>query len=96
MAACACLIDMLQDKEMLDRPLTTRPLFWVAVGMLGSCSFFMVILSLEQLFVKTVFRYDFYMPFSYVANTFMYGGFIACFRTLRGEDRRKNPVTSAA
>jgi len=82
-ASCVCLIDMLQDKEMLDRPLTTRPLFWVAIGMLGSCSFFMVILSLEQLFVKTIFRYDLYMPFSYVANTCMYGGFIAAFITLK-------------
>jgi hypothetical protein len=36
------------------------------------------------------------MACSITANTFMYGGFIACFITLRREDRRKNPVTSAA
>jgi hypothetical protein len=82
-ASCACLIDMLQDKEMLERPLTARPLFWVAVGMLGSCSFFAVILSLEQLFVRTKFSLDIYMPFSYIANTCMYGGFIAAFITLK-------------
>jgi len=90
-ASCACLIDMLQDKDMLDRPLTARPLFWVAIGMLGSCSFFAVILSLEQLFVRTSFSFDMYMPFSYVANTCMYGGFIAAFITLK-----KQPYAPAA
>jgi hypothetical protein len=96
-ASCASLADMLQDKDNEDR-LSGRPMFWMAIAILCSCTLFAVIFSTRGLLMssKFPFGYYFYMPFSYAANTCMYGGFIACFITLRRQDRQKNPVTSGA
>ena len=55
----------------------------------SSCCIFTFIISMKQLLIKAGFSDSIYMPFSYAANTFMYGGFIACFVTLRREVKRK-------
>ena len=82
-ASCASLIDMLQDKNDEDR-LSARPMFWIAIGILCSCTLFAVIFSTQKLLINTFpLGYYFYMPFSYAANTCMYGGFIAAFITLK-------------
>jgi hypothetical protein len=87
---------MFQDKDTSNKPLSARPVFWMAIGMLSASSLFTVIISMIQALAKTKFIWALFIPFSYAANTCMYGGFIAAFTTLRREDRRKNPVTSAA
>jgi hypothetical protein len=93
LAACAILVDMLQDVS--DRLLFTRPMFWMAVGILSYCCIFTVIASVEGLGVRGGIGFEYFMIFSVAANTFMYGGIIACFVMLRREDRTlaKIPVT---
>jgi|GEM_PF-959146 len=83
-ASCASLADMMQDKDNEDR-LSVRPMFWMAIAILCSCTLFAVIFSTRGLLINAQFPfgYYFYMPFSYAANTCMYGGFIACFITLK-------------
>jgi hypothetical protein len=82
-AACTALVDIL--KKMYDRPMYKEPMFWLATGMLFYCSLFIVVFSLGQFFNRL--SYPVYLPFACSANTFMYGGFIACFIALRREDR---------
>ncbi|HVW60894.1 MAG TPA: hypothetical protein VHC48_12680 [Puia sp.] len=83
-AACTVLIDILTDVS--DKPMHSKPMFWLAAGMLFYCSIFIVIYSLGR-FIRILY-YPYYIPFSIAANTFMYGGFIACFVTLRRMDRK--------
>jgi hypothetical protein len=90
-ASCVSLADILQDKDSLNRPLSARPGFWVAIGMLSSGSLFTIMVSIIQLLIKTKILWEFYMPFSYAANTCMYGGFIAAFITIK-----KQPHAPAA
>lgn len=79
MAAGAVLIDILADVS--DVPMQSKPIFWLATGMLFYCSLYIVVFSLGQLL--NTLPHDDFMPFGCLANTFMYGGFIACFVTLR-------------
>jgi hypothetical protein len=92
--SCVALTDVLLGTS--DRPLSVQPDFWLATGMLFYCCIFIAghILMVYAAAGMTVNRlYNFFII---GANIFMYGGFIACFKALRREDRRKNPVTSAA
>ena len=91
---CAALIDLLGSTS--DKPLSAQPAFWLNAGMLFYCSIFMLHYIAAIFFRSQGLIGWFFLACSTIGNTFMYGGFIACFRTLRGEDRRKNPVTSAA
>ena len=84
LAAGAVLIDILTDVS--DVPMHSRPMFWLAAGMLFYCSLYIVIFSLGQLL--NTLPHDDFMPFGCLANTFMYGGFIACFVTMRRLDRK--------
>lgn len=90
-AACAALIDILKDVS--ERPMYGMPKFWLATGLLFFCSFYIVIFSIGQLLNALSYIC---MPLMVATNTFMYAGYIACFKALRKEDRQKNPVTSAA
>jgi hypothetical protein len=92
---CAALIDILGEKTS-DKSLSAQPVFWLDVGMLFFCSIFMLIYIIGM-FSKIPGSFGwFILACSTVANTFMYGGFIATFKTLRRQDRQKNPVPSAA
>lgn len=84
-AAGSVLIDILNDVS--DTPMYGKPMFWLATGMLFFCSLYIVVFSLGLL-VNTLPRIVFLL-FGCLANTFMYGGFIACFVALRRLDRRK-------
>jgi len=91
---CAALIDVLGSTS--DNPLSVQPAFWLNAGMLFYCSIF----TLDYI-AAIFFKYPstmgwFFLACSIIANTFMYGGFIATFKTLRRQDRQKNPVPSAA
>jgi len=81
---CAVLIDILQN--MSDKLLSEQPAFWLNTGIL----FYVCIFTLDHILgiysAESASRY--FVFFSLAANTFMYGGFIACFRTLRRQDRK--------
>jgi len=78
-ATCAALVDILQGTS--DRQLSAQPGLWLATGMLFYSSLFLVLHIWGFFFTNEANKY-FYI-FSFVANTFMYGGFIAAFITLR-------------
>jgi hypothetical protein len=82
-AACAALVNILKDES--DKPMRGKPMFWFAIGMLFYCSLFIVIYSAGKFF-NTLLSYPYYLPSSTLANTFEYGGFIACFIALRRLD----------
>jgi hypothetical protein len=82
-AACAVLIDILKDVS--DKPMYSRPTFWLATGMLCFSSLYIVVFSLGQLL--NLLPYTVLLAFTTFDNTFMYGGFIACFIALRREGR---------
>lgn len=95
-ATCVALADILGNVS--DRTLSSQPAFWLAAGMLFYSSIFAIVHIVELYFDATIVTF-FYAAFSTVANTCMYGGFIACFITLRRADRQKSPdntLTSAA
>jgi hypothetical protein len=77
-AVCAVLADTLRDES--DKPVSGKPIFWLAIGMLFYCSLFIVAFSVGKFLDKL--NYPYFIPFSYAANTFMYGGYIACFIAL--------------
>ncbi|MDO6430165.1 hypothetical protein Q4E93_06190 [Flavitalea sp. BT771] len=89
----AALADVLLNNS--DKSLSARPDFWLASGMLFYSSIFVLhyIPQLSSQHPEGIPRY--FLVCSSVANTFMDGGFIACFKALRREDGQKNPVTSA-
>ena len=91
--SCVALIDVLLGTS--DRPLSAQPDFWLATGMLFYCCIF-IAGHILKVYTTGIAAGRFYSFFIIVANIFMYGGFIACFKALRREDGRKNPVTSAA
>jgi len=91
--SCAALADVLLGTS--DRPLSAQPDFWLATGMLFYCCIF-IAGHILRVYDTGIAARRFYTFFIIVANIFMYGGFIACFRTLRRQDRQKNPVPSAA
>jgi len=78
-ATCAALVDILQGTS--DRQLSAQPGLWLATGMLFYSSLFLVLHIWGFFFTNEANKY-FYI-FSFAANTFMYGGFIAAFITLR-------------
>jgi len=78
-ASCAVLIDILKDVS--DKPMHSNPKFWLATGMLFFCSLYIVVFSLGKFL--NLLPYTKILPFGSLANTFMYGGFIACFIALR-------------
>jgi hypothetical protein len=84
-AACAVLIDILKDVS--DEPMHGKPIFWLATGMLFFCSLFMVVYSMGRL-INTLPR-SAYVPLGCFANTFMYGGIIACFIVLGRRGRQQ-------
>jgi hypothetical protein len=77
-----------------DISLTGRPPFWISLGMLFFCSIFLVIEVMIMHATRISMKY-FYMLWPYfvvysgVANTFMYGGFIGCFICLRRQARAR-------
>jgi len=83
---CAALIDILVSTS--DKPLSAQPAFWLGAGMLFYCSIFILIYITKIFFKPSGPIYWFFMVCSIIANTFMYGGFIACFITLRRQDRK--------
>jgi len=92
LAACAVLFDLLQD--MSGASLFSSPRFWLAAGTLGSsCMFALMIASRKSMDGDP--REGFYeIPFSCVANTFLYGGIITCFIKLkRAQNGRVNVNT---
>lgn len=78
-AACSYLIDLLLNKA--DIPLIRYPFFWMASGELIFCCVYAMIPPLLNYYMKI--SYTYFMVYSLVANTFMYGGFIACFYCFR-------------
>ncbi|MDO6430167.1 hypothetical protein Q4E93_06200 [Flavitalea sp. BT771] len=79
---CAALIDILGDKTTAV-PLSAQPAFWMNAGMLFYCSVF-VLNYIFLLFFRSPGPIGwFFLVCSLIANTFMYGGFIACFLTLK-------------
>lgn len=78
-AACSYLIDLLLNKA--DIPLIRYPFFWMASGELIFCCVYAMIPPLLHYYMKISYAY--FMVYSLVANTFMYGGFIACFLCFR-------------
>ena len=88
-AACAVLIDVLHD--MSGASLYANPAFWLALGILVSSSLFTLTIVIRSFVSREVFIY-LNSPFSVIANTFMYGGFIVCFWTLRKEDKRNGVI----
>jgi len=87
-AACSFLIDVLLNKS--DIPPGRHPLFWMACGMLFYCSIYTVITAVTNYVTKL--PYELFMLYSFVANTFMYTGFIACFICLH----RIRPLPAAS
>ncbi|MDO6430166.1 hypothetical protein Q4E93_06195 [Flavitalea sp. BT771] len=78
---CAALIDILVNTS--DTPLSAQPAFWLSAGMLFYCSIFTLIYIAEIFFRSAALVGWYFMACSTVANAFMYGGFIACFVTLK-------------
>lgn len=76
---CVALIDIVQGST--DQLLSRQPAFWLNVGLLFYCSIFIIAHILGLWYLWEAAKY--FIFFSLVANTFMYFGFIACFRTLR-------------
>jgi hypothetical protein len=86
-AACIVIIDILISTS--DRPPFVQPAFWLAIGMLFFSAIFSVIYIMEKFIIGEVRVVPYFLAFSTVANTFMYGGIIACFITLRREGTSK-------
>lgn len=82
-ASCAVLVDLLQDMSGVS--LYARPKFWLAMGMLISTCIFTLILANRYFIIDKPMGLYYYMPFSFVANTCMYGGIIKCFLLLKKE-----------
>jgi len=80
-ASCTILIDTLQDTS--GRSLHASPKFWLAMGILVSSCSFTVISAARHFMPGNPKIMDYYMPFSFVANTCMYGGIIKCFLLLK-------------
>ena len=87
--SCAVLIDILKDGT--DRSIFSRPVSWMAIGILFYSSIFIVVYSVGE--SLQILGYPIYVPFSYAANTFMYGGCIACFVARSREGRGKSSVS---
>jgi hypothetical protein len=86
-ATSVALIDVLGNTS--DKPLSAQPAFWLNAGMLFYGSVF-ILIYIAQLFSRSFKHFGWYfIACSMIANTFMYGGFIACFITLRRQDRKK-------
>ena len=86
---CAALIDLLGGNTS-DKPLSDQPAFWLSSGMLFYCSVF-ILIYIAGIYFKSPGPIGwFFMACSTIANAFMYGGFIACFITLRRQDRKNN------
>ena len=81
---CVALADVLLSTS--DKPLSDRPAFWLAAGMLFYCCIFITGHIMAVFLGQYVGPY--YSFFVIVANILMYGGFIACFATLRRQDRK--------
>ncbi|HWK02016.1 MAG TPA: hypothetical protein VNS58_00195 [Puia sp.] len=88
-AACSFLTDVLLNKS--DTPVGRQPLFWMASGILFYCCMFTLLGVLLNYMPRMPRRY--LAPYSLVANTFMYTGFIACFICLH-RARRRNVAAS--
>jgi hypothetical protein len=89
-AACVALIDILSDTS--DKPLSVRPAFWLTAGVLFSGILFTVIF-IVYLFFQGESKRMMYTCYSIAGNTFMYGGFIACFLVLRKKDTKGTMAT---
>lgn len=79
---CVALIDILQVST--EKLLSRQPAFWLNIGLLFYCSIFIIIHIVGIWSVREAG--DNFIWFSLVGNTFMYFGYIACFRTLRKEE----------
>jgi hypothetical protein len=80
-AACAALIDILVSAS--DKSLSAQPAFWLNAGMVFYGSIF-ILTYVAQLFSRSIKDFGWYfIACSLVANTCMYGGFIAAFITLK-------------
>jgi hypothetical protein len=83
-ATCAALIDFLGGNTS-DKPLSAQPAFWLNAGMLFYCSVF-ILVYIAGIFFTSSDRHQFgyyFLACIIIANIFMYGGFIACFITLK-------------
>ncbi|HWK02014.1 MAG TPA: hypothetical protein VNS58_00185 [Puia sp.] len=89
LAACSFLIDALLNKS--DTPPGRQPLFWMACGVLIYSCIFTVISAVED--HKLKIPYSLYMLYSFVGNTSLYAGFIACFICLHRA--RRGPVVTS-
>ena len=78
-AACSVLMGILLDTS--DQLLFTRPVFWLATGILFYSCIFIVIHAIGAFYFYLVIKC--YIYFSTAANAFQYGGFIACYFALR-------------
>jgi uncharacterized membrane protein YeaQ/YmgE (transglycosylase-associated protein family) len=82
-AACLVLTDILRD--MSDRPPFAQPVLSLAAGILFYSSTFILIHAIGAFYPLLMSKY--YIYFSAVGNTFLYGGFIACYFALRRKDK---------
>ena len=80
---CVALIDIVQGS--MEKLLSKHPAFWLNIGLLFYCSIF-IVGHIWGLYSDNELD-NYFIWFSFAANTFMYFGIIACFRTLRKEDK---------
>jgi len=87
-ASCSFLVGVLLNKS--DVSPGRLPLFWMACGMVFYCSIFTLQNAVADYIARS--SYPYFVLYSYVANTFMYAGFIACFVCLRRINRGASPA----
>jgi hypothetical protein len=92
MAACAVLIDMLQD--MSGASLFSSPRFWLAAGTLGSSCMFALMIASRKSLEGDPMEAFYEIPYSCVANTFLYGGIITCFIMLKRAQKGRVKVNT--
>jgi hypothetical protein len=85
-ASCIVLIDIVGSSS--DEPFAGRPVFWMAAGMLGYSCLFMILQTLRIRsweITKIVM-----IPLTGLANSFMYGGYLGTYITMRRSFARAN------
>ena len=91
--ACAVLIGILLNQS--DTSLGHQPLFWMACGILFYSCIFTVLHAYLNAMPKNVIpknSFLYYTIYSFIANNFMYIGFIACFFSMRRLSRTIQPA----